>query len=544
MKKIAVVMMIFMLLTGCSGDSQSSSQVQDSVASNAADKGSQQGEMNVVEIWEFVDKNDAPNSIPYMTFDEKYEIYKETYPDKEILIWIVDGTIQYEWWLNEYLADNNYEYVICFRPLSEEQGMRTKTDVDMAEELIDSGEYFDILGRVSSFGDEDMCDPISSTYYYFAQQGVYEPLDEYLEMEEYADIKNSMPQKYWDSYKYNGKIYGVYPFVTLCGNSGLRIYNDVLEQTGFGFEDFNKPLSELEPVLKEIYDKTGKRVYYYSSVLNSDIFIGNSIGLEGLVISDGRVVNGFELPEFADYYKTLDSMAQQGFITIDKYDESDESDDVAGIPVLHSAAYGETIVNEANNTTTFITKQNNYIGSPGGANGVNAKSENKEMAVDALLNLFYNAELNNIITYGVEGVHYEIVDGNVVMQNDNSIDVEGLGIDMEGAGDLKYGVDTSFNNPMISLPYSGANTEIITRDYYSAYETAEYLDGFGFLFDGSEVHDSFSKVLGVIMSFEPSQEDIEAYLEAFNAELYDAGLQDILDEANRQLEVYNNEENS
>lgn len=44
----------------------------------------------------------------------------------------------------------------------------------------------------------------------------------------------------------------------------------------------------------------------------------------------------------------------------------------------------------------------------------------------------------------------------------------------------------------------------------------------------------------------PSDEysSAEEYLTELNNRLYDAGLQDILDEANRQLEVYNNEKNS
>ena len=52
-------------------------------------------------------------------------------------------------------------------------------------------------------------DVISNAYYYFADNKIYEPLDTYLDSDKYSKIKNSMPQKYWDSYKYNGKIYGV-----------------------------------------------------------------------------------------------------------------------------------------------------------------------------------------------------------------------------------------------------------------------------------------------------------------------------------------------
>ena len=52
-------------------------------------------------------------------------------------------------------------------------------------------------------------DVISNSYYNFINCSYFEPLDDYLKDEKYQDIIKSMPQKYWDSYKYNGKIYGV-----------------------------------------------------------------------------------------------------------------------------------------------------------------------------------------------------------------------------------------------------------------------------------------------------------------------------------------------
>lgn len=146
------------------------------------------------------------------------------------------------------------------------------------------------------------------------------------------------------------------------------------------------------------------------------------------------------------------------------------------------------------------------------------------------MNITFNSEINNVITYGVEGVNYEI--------NENGL-VEMLTSD-SGAN---YVSDTIYNNPMVSLPCTNTSDEIYYRDFYTEYKNADVIDGFGFLFDGAEIKDTYINVIEKIMEFNPVSEDIDAYLEDFNKELYYAGMQDVLDEINRQLEEYSEKNN-
>ena len=50
-------------------------------------------------------------------FDEKYATYQKKYPDKQILTWLTDSYVRYEAELNQYLADNGFDYVVCFKTL-------------------------------------------------------------------------------------------------------------------------------------------------------------------------------------------------------------------------------------------------------------------------------------------------------------------------------------------------------------------------------------------------------------------------------------------
>ena len=205
------------------------------------------------------------------------------------------------------------------------------------------------------------------------------------------------------------------------------------------------------------------------------------------------------------------------------------------MPIINSissaASFTTTVVNDYFDITKVFYQSNNYIKNPTRAIGISSKSQNKAMAFDFLINVTFNSEMNNVITYGMEEVNYMIDENGYVQMLADKTNVE-------------YSPDIIYNNPMVSLSCLTAPDEIYSRDFYSAYETAEYLDGFGFLFDGTAIKDTYVNVVDTIMDFNPSSDNIEAYLNEFNQKLYNAGLQDIIDEANRQLEVYNNEKNN
>ena len=65
------------------------------------------------------------------------------------------------------------------------------------------------------------------------------------------------------------------------------------------------------------------------------------------------------------------------------------------------------------------------------------------------------------------------------------------------------------------------------------------LDGFGFFFDESDLSATDKEVIKTISTFSASVDDVDVYLEEFNQTLYNAGLGEVLDEANRRPEAHN-----
>ncbi|MCD7742422.1 MAG: extracellular solute-binding protein [Ruminococcus sp.] len=506
-KYIALLLSLTITLASCA-----SSNTNDKKATEASQASS--------AVTENIDSDDEI-ALAYLDYDEKYQYYKESYPDKTILTWLCDDYVTYEQEVNSYLVENDYDYVICFKVLSYSETVSdTQTYISAVTELAENEDNTDIIGSFGLVLDSDV---YSSFYYYLAENDLLEPLDEYLKQEEYTQFYDLMPQKYWDSYRYNGYIYGIdNSFSSLYSNNSLIISADTLEKSGLAAEDFNKTLSELGEVYKELNEKIGGKASYSDYFWTNNIFTANYItnGV-GVAIDNQKAVNVFEQDEISEYYNTLNEYAQEGFLEI-----NEESENTAAIKnSRNDLDVGEVIYNTNRGTVEIANEENNYICNPSSAIGVNSNSSNKELSVDAILNVIFNDEINNIITYGVEGTQYEICDGTVVMNINEQTDAE-------------YSVDVKLNNPLISMPCYYNDGEIINYDYPSAYENAQYLDGFGFLFDASEIKDTYLSVVNKISEFNPTSDDIDSYLVEFNQELYDAGMQDVLDEINRQCEEW------
>ena len=501
-KLIVLLCLVSVMLSGCSQsdtDNTSKNRTGNDITSNT---------------------NDITD-MTFSSFEDKYNAYLNEYPDKTILVWITDEEPKYEQELNDYPYNNGYDYVVCFKNILDYANGNSYYQI--VSDMINNGEQIDLI---DSFGVMFGKEPISNNYYYYSEHGMFEVLDGYLTDEKYSEYFDMLPQKYWDSYKYKGHIYGIdNSFSSLYSDNGYSISNEVFDKTDFTPEDFQKSPFELAEQFKLCYQITNKNVNFNLYFFTSDFYPANYID-EGIAIVDGKAINVYATDEAAEFYSKINAMKNEGYLTIDStFPEMSAIENISSI-----ASFGNTVPNNFFDITKVFYQNNDYIKNPTRAIGVSKKSENKDIAFDFLMNITFNSEINNVITYGVEGVNYEI--------NENGL-VEMLTSD-SGAN---YVSDTIYNNPMVSLPCTNTSDEIYYRDFYTEYKNADVIDGFGFLFDGAEIKDTYINVIEKIMEFNPVSEDIDAYLEDFNKELYYAGMQDVLDEINRQLEEYSEKNN-
>ncbi len=469
MKKIAALIAFLLLLSGCSQSDENSADESVGTQGGTLQNG---GSDN--------DDSEDDEELQYFlwSYEDKYAYCQENYPDKTILTWLTPSEVFREPELNEYLYENGYDYVICFDVL--DGSASGSTYIECFEETLNSGEDFDIVSSVGPFLGQDA---VTNGYYYMADMGVFEPLDEYITDEKYSEYYNSLPQEYWDSYKYQGVLYGVdNSYSSMYSDYGIAINSDALSESGIDPEEFNKPFVESGEAYKELYDKTGGSVIF-SLAFDTDAIFPAAYLTFGIAVSGNQAVNVFELPEVIDYYSTMQEFAENEYIAVNPVPSPETGElevEEIGDNVAATGTKGEIVVDENSGMTYIYNEVNNNICSPGSAHGVYSESKNKDSAVDALFNVMFNKDINN---------------------STEPFDV-------------------------------------------SLYETAEPFDGVGFYFDVSEIQEEYLSVMNQIMKFNPSPVgDMAEYLEEFNQQLYDAGLQEVLDEANRQLEVYYEENN-
>ncbi len=454
---------------------------------------------------------------PFLTLEEKKQYCGSHYPDKTVLTWVLPNTVSHEKMLNDYLYSNGYPYVICFKSIMEETFSKNMTFADIVSEMKQNNDQVDIIDSCGRINGQDV---VSNLYYYFSAKGIYEPLDQYLADEKFTPYYSSLPRSYWDTYKYNGHIYGIdNSYSSLSVDSGFEFHLDVLEKTGLEAPELDGTLPECSEKLTSFLETVKKPLSLVMYFHTFDMLAANRIE-DTIVLSDKKAVNVFEQPYALEFYKACRRLSDKGLARID----NEPADDAVGTFITARATEGKNQVNPELKTVRVFSKVNNKICSPYHAIGIFSGSLHKEEAADALLNIIYNKELNNIVTYGVEGKDYNIADGYAV------------------PADKALKVDTALNNPLVSLPCRCIPNVIAPFDCEKLYNSAEYLDGFGFLFDGTDIKEDYLKVAKLITGFTlqsaKSEADVENYLNKFNKELYDNGLQTVLDEVNRQYEEF------
>lgn len=154
-------------------------------------------------------------------------------------------------------------------------------------------------------------------------------------------------------------------------------------------------------------------------------------------------------------------------------------------------------------------------------------------AAAKFLNLLYtDAEIVNLLNYGIEGEHY-------VKQADGTIDYP-AGITMENAP-YNPGFTDYLGNSFLAYVRKGTNPEI-QKESYQIMMNATTSPLLGFKFDTAPVSDIYTQLSSICHDeYGPTffcGAAPDGYQDEFIAKLYSVGLQEFLDEAQRQVDAW------
>ncbi|MHA7965998.1 ABC transporter substrate-binding protein [Paenibacillus sp. CAU 1782] len=347
-----------------------------------------------------------------------------------------------------------------------------------------------------------------------------------------------------------GKIYAVPSVRDWAADYGLVMRKDIVDKYQIDV-DAIKSLDDMTAVFQTIKDNEpgmaavlpeGPSFSVIQSIVGSVIDpLGDENGV--LVGFDGelKVVNWYETPEYADLVKQARDWYNAGFIPKDISTNQTTSEQLIkankafafmahmkpGYESKESLLAGTPLVaariSPAISTTSSIA---NIMF------GIARNSEDPERAMMFLNLLYSDADLVNLIDYGIKGKHYEVKEDNIIGFP--------AGIDSSNATyNPTHG--WMWGNQLLSYIWEGDSADLWTKlDEFN--NSAVKSKALGFSFTADPVKTEVAAVQNVKDQFKIGLEngtlDPDNYLPEFIAKLKSAGMDKIVAEKQKQLDEW------
>lgn len=281
----------------------------------------------------------------------------------------------------------------------------------------------------------------------------YLPLDDLLQKYGQGIIKVSLPA-YLESGKVNGVTYGVACNKDMTQDMGFWMIKELGDKLGITAEDLAsiKYLEDMEPLLEKAKKGLPDGISpIYVSITRDGNFkwlmgttrAGEADGLkdqqknylfrDDFVVLDyatGETKPIYEYDSFVKQCELLYSWFQKGYINSDAATSQMTWDEAwkAGKALMSVATLNPMQKGFVENGTQIkvvgspINLKPGIISDIYGGISFPVSCKNPERAMMILNEFYTNADLMNLFTYGIEGVHYNKVSANVIKQSDKVLD--------------------------------------------------------------------------------------------------------------------------
>ena len=170
--------------------------------------------------------------------------------------------------------------------------------------------------------------------------------------------------------------------------------------------------------------------------------------------------------------------------------------------------------------------------------GIANNSQDPDMAFKFIKALYTDAKVMNFWQYGIEGVNYQVLDDGTAYFTD-----------AEDASNYKYHQNSGWyqGNQFISYVWNDGTR---TPDYWKQLQDhntwADYSPAFGFMWDATDYSVNITALQNALETYRPALEtgdiggveNVDKMLKQLNDALYAAGLQEVMDAKQAQLDEW------
>lgn len=347
-----------------------------------------------------------------------------------------------------------------------------------------------------------------------------------------------------------GKMYGLPVYKEYSCATGVMMRKDLLEASGHTVDEI-KTLDDLATVYADVKAQNPDMIMLagrQGGTPGVDLIAGFRDELNdnfGVIMADdkeGKVINYFETDEYKEIMEKMYEFAQAGYISKDCATMTDARQNQVkagtafsyfttlkpGVDLQDSLDTGYEMVYSTLSPTWRATGQVAWIGW-----GIGRNCKYPERVLETFNEFYTNVDIMNYFNWGIEGEHYVFVD------QEKGIIGYPEGID---AQNKTYGYNAGYAIPNQKIAYVWEGNDPSIWDEYDKFNSADPLICTGFIFDNANVSTEISALNNVYESYRDAlgagAVNPEEVLEQFNSELYNSGLQTVVDEKQSQLDAF------
>ncbi|MDR1061952.1 MAG: ABC transporter substrate-binding protein [Clostridiales bacterium] len=357
-------------------------------------------------------------------------------------------------------------------------------------------------------------------------------------------LKAAIPDAFWEGARINdGRIYGVPTYKEIGEQPALWAEKEFLDKHGIDSGAI-KSLGDAAAILEALESEPERAKFmanknYDFSMLDGAQYLYDVIGsMTWVSRGDGKTVTSWYMtPEYEAFVRKMREWYNKGWISSDVATRETYNEYITEGAHLYGLSFtGYAPLQEIGNSSNYgkelvympvgpVKVTNNST--RGSIFVIFRKSEHPERALQFLEVWNTVPEVKNAIAFGLEGRHYNLVDGQVQA--------------IEGSGDLYWCQNWTSGNNMISYTLVGE-----PKDKWQQYEawndTAVNSVCLGFTPDDSAISDKLAACAAVVSEYHPLLEcgaiDPEENLPKFIQALKDAGVEDIIAEHQLQFDAW------
>jgi len=370
-----------------------------------------------------------------------------------------------------------------------------------------------------------------------------------------TNIKNYVDADFIKSPSIGDFIYGVTSMREQITWEGIVMRADILEELGYSVEDNMcheiSSLEDLEAVYAKVLEAYPDMIMLGSVANGSPLFRWETADFLtdgfGALMDYGQsteVVNLYETEEFKDFAQTMYEWNQAGYLSKDAatttetlINQMKAGNTFSYMTPLKAGAVEQDELSSAQDLAAAPLFGDPYITSYS-VNfftwGLARNSTNPGKAMQVLDYIYGSAEVMNLLNWGIEGTHYDFVEGEA----DVITYPEGVTVDNKTWG---LNIGWELPNQEIAYVWEGEDSSKweLQHEYIDAAKRSKAL---GFTYDSTDVSNELTALTNVKNEWYDAigtgSVDPASAIDQFNADLYSAGLQTVIDLKQEQLDAW------